>query len=84
MQLPSPDHKETRRLFAALAIASGRPEDRFAPDWRMPYVLDTLGMLLGQREPEDARERRALKFFRQPDPAPTAQRRPRAGELITL
>lgn len=74
MNFRTPDDQQSRRLFAALAMASGRPEDRFAPDWRMPYVADLVAMLRGEREPEDDRERRALAAYRLSNRCPDGAR----------
>jgi hypothetical protein len=64
MQVKPPSDPDTRRLYTALAIASGRHEDWFAPLWELPYVADTLAMLRGEREPDDDRERKALAYYR--------------------
>lgn len=84
MKLQPSDCIETRRLFSALAIASGRAQDQFAPDFRLPYVLDTLGMLLGEREPEDDRERRALKVYLRSISTDAAEVEPPAADLFDL
>jgi hypothetical protein len=77
-QTQPPTDQQTRALYSALAYASGRPEDWFAPLLGMPWTDDTLAMLREEREPETDRERKALDMYRR------SIRRLGGDDLLTL